>query len=221
MNQNLGNIIKEIRKKNNLTQKELADILGVTYQAVSKWERGLNIPDIEILKEISDKYDISLEELIVGENKKEKKKYILIIIPLILLLLLITWFIIHPKNETDFELKEIKTTCDEFILKGVAAYSKDKTSIHISRLEYCGTDKDKSYDKITCAFYEKEDDKNTLLSTCEEKTNITLESFLKDLTLKMEHEKDNCRIFKEDELYLELVADNKIYIIPIILDNKC
>ena len=50
----IGNLIKEIRKDNNLTQAELGDSLGVTAQAVSKWENSKNIPDIAVLKEISD-----------------------------------------------------------------------------------------------------------------------------------------------------------------------
>ena len=48
----LGNIIIKLRHDNNLTQKELANILNVTYQAVSKWENNKSIPDIMILKEI-------------------------------------------------------------------------------------------------------------------------------------------------------------------------
>ena len=57
MNQEkLSNIIKEIRKKNNLTQKQLAEKLNVTYQAVSKWENGKNFPDIAILKKISEEF---------------------------------------------------------------------------------------------------------------------------------------------------------------------
>lgn len=217
MNQNIGNIIKEIRNKNNLTQKDLADKLGVTYQAVSKWERGLNIPDIEILKEISNTYNIPFDELLDVKTKKKK----LVIIPIIILIILgVLISLVFFKKEKDFELKEIKTTCDEFILKGVAAYSKDKTSIHISTLEYCGLE-DKTYKKVTCAFYEKEETKNTLIETCKTKENTTLKDFLKDLTLKMDHEKNNCKIFKEDELYLELNADNKTYIIPIILDSNC
>lgn len=213
MNQDLSKIIKEIRKKNNLTQKELAEKLNVTYQAVSKWERGLNIPDIEILKEISSIYNISLEELLTG---KKKRKKIYFLIPLIILIILI--IILIPKHKDEFKLEEIKTTCDEFILKGVAAYSNDKTSIHISKLEYCGNEQDDVYSEITCAFYEEGKEK-TLLSNCDKKTNITLKDFLKDLTLKMEHEKNNCRIFKEDELYLEIKADDKNFIIPIILDS--
>ena len=53
----IGKFIKKLRKENNLTQKDLADKYGVTYQAVSKWETGKNIPDISLLKEISDIYD--------------------------------------------------------------------------------------------------------------------------------------------------------------------
>ena len=47
----IGKFIKKIRVDNGLTQKDLADKLGVTYQAVSKWENGKNIPDIMILKQ--------------------------------------------------------------------------------------------------------------------------------------------------------------------------
>ena len=54
MNQEkIGQFIKKIREENKLTQKELADKLGVTYQAVSKWENGKNVPDISIIKEMS------------------------------------------------------------------------------------------------------------------------------------------------------------------------
>ena len=45
----IGNLIKKIRKENNLTQAELADKLGVTYQAVSKWECGKVLPDTIIM----------------------------------------------------------------------------------------------------------------------------------------------------------------------------
>lgn len=51
MNQEkIGEFIKKLRQDNNLTQKDLANKYNVTYQAVSKWERGLNIPDISLLK---------------------------------------------------------------------------------------------------------------------------------------------------------------------------
>ena len=71
--ENIQKFIKQLRKEKNLTQKQLADMLGVTYQAVSKWERGLNIPDISILKEISRIFDVDMDTMITGVEKKHKK----------------------------------------------------------------------------------------------------------------------------------------------------
>ena len=47
-----GNLIKKIRLDNNLTQKEFADKYNVTYQAVSKWENGKNMPDTLLIKKM-------------------------------------------------------------------------------------------------------------------------------------------------------------------------
>ena len=65
----IGNLIKQIRKDNNLTQKDLADKLGVTFQAVSKWENGKNIPDIAVLKQISDMFNINIDDILNGNKK--------------------------------------------------------------------------------------------------------------------------------------------------------
>ena len=61
----IGKIIKDIRIKNNLSQKEFANKYGVTYQAVSKWENGKNIPDISILKQICNDYNLDLIKISV------------------------------------------------------------------------------------------------------------------------------------------------------------
>ena len=68
----IGNFIKKIRTEQNLTQKDLADRLGVTYQAVSKWENGKNVPDIAILKKITEEFNVNIDEILNGE-KNEKK----------------------------------------------------------------------------------------------------------------------------------------------------
>ena len=74
MNQEeIGKKIKKIRMDNNLTQREFADLLGVTYQAVSKWENGKNLPDISIMKVICDKYNYKLDELLGSDYKKTSK----------------------------------------------------------------------------------------------------------------------------------------------------
>ena len=88
--ENIQKFIKKLRKEKNLTQKQLADMLGVTYQAVSKWERGLNIPDISILKEISRIFDVDMDTMITGVEKKHQKyvpKFYFFLIFLLLILL--------------------------------------------------------------------------------------------------------------------------------------
>ena len=87
MNQDkISKTIKEIRKNNNLTQRDLAEKLGVTYQAVSKWENGYNIPDIEILKKICSEYNIDINDLLENKIVKKKNKIIPIIIAILVLL---------------------------------------------------------------------------------------------------------------------------------------
>ena len=67
-NQKIGNFIKELRKEKGLTQKDLADKLRITDRAISKWERGLNCPDISLLDDLSKILDVSVVELLKGRK---------------------------------------------------------------------------------------------------------------------------------------------------------
>lgn len=58
-----GKFVATLRKKKGMTQLELADKLGVTDKAVSKWERNLSFPDVAILPELAEILNISLDEL--------------------------------------------------------------------------------------------------------------------------------------------------------------
>ena len=69
MNQaKIGKFIAECRKSKNLTQSLLAERLGITDKAVSKWERGLAMPDVSIMIELCDILEISVNELLKGEK---------------------------------------------------------------------------------------------------------------------------------------------------------
>lgn len=59
-----GNKISQLRKQNNMTQKELAELLFVTDKAVSKWERGMNFPDLMTLEKVARIFDTSVLELL-------------------------------------------------------------------------------------------------------------------------------------------------------------
>ena len=63
-----GNKILQLRKQKNMTQKELADLLSVTDKAVSKWERGLNFPDLLTMEKIAQIFDTSVVELLGIED---------------------------------------------------------------------------------------------------------------------------------------------------------
>jgi transcriptional regulator with XRE-family HTH domain len=68
----IGNLLKKLRSEKGLTQEQLAEILNVSNRTVSRWETGSNMPDISLLVEIADFYDISIPEIINGERKSEK-----------------------------------------------------------------------------------------------------------------------------------------------------
>ena len=84
MNQiKIGRFIAECRKKANLTQLQLAEKLGITDKAVSKWERGVAMPDTSIMLELCDILCISVNELLSGEkinmeNSNQKNEQILL-----------------------------------------------------------------------------------------------------------------------------------------------
>ena len=67
-----GTLLKELRKEKNITQEELADKMGVSRRTVSRWETGSNMPDMDILIDLSNFYDVDLRDLLDGERKTER-----------------------------------------------------------------------------------------------------------------------------------------------------
>ena len=73
MNQKkVGLFLKTLRKEKNITQEVLAETLNVSSRTVSRWETGSNMPDISLLVELSEFYQVSIPEIINGERKSEK-----------------------------------------------------------------------------------------------------------------------------------------------------
>ncbi len=70
---NIGKNIKSLRLKNGLTQEALADRLGITYQAVSKWETDANTPDLAMLPELARIFGTSIDALFNGESENNSK----------------------------------------------------------------------------------------------------------------------------------------------------
>ena len=72
MNQKkIGSFLKELRKEKGITQEEFAEKINVAGRTVSRWETGTNMPDISLLIEIAEFFDVSIPEIINGERKSE------------------------------------------------------------------------------------------------------------------------------------------------------
>ncbi|CVH79231.1 transcriptional repressor DicA [Clostridiales bacterium CHKCI006] len=73
--QTIGEKISELRKGKKMTQEQLAEIMHVSSQAVSKWENDLSIPDLPILVQLADYFQVSLDE-IVRPQKEQPVRYV-------------------------------------------------------------------------------------------------------------------------------------------------
>lgn len=233
MNQDkIAKLIKKIRKDNNLTQKDLAQKYNVTYQAVSKWENGVNLPDTYLLKQISKDFNISIDDILEGEysQKKKKIKIIYLTILIIIVLILITLGTIHitKKVNPSFVFKTISSNCSTFDITGSIAYNKNKSSIYISEISYCGKDNKEKYTKINCTLYEKTKDSLIEIDSYSYNKNkgILLKDFLQEISFNVDNYPNVCNSYNEDTLYLEIDAQNdseviSTYKIPLKLESNC
>lgn len=223
-----GRLIKEIRKKNNLTQKDLADKYNVTYQAVSKWENGKNMPDMVLIKQISKDYNIPLEDVLEG-NYKHKKKNIIKPILIILVLSIISICLISVFTSNDnFEFKTLSTSCDNFKIRGSISYNDNKSAIYITDIEYCKEEDSILYKNINCTLYEKSEKTITEISKdiYKEEKAISLDEYLNSITFSIDNYNRICKNYDENSLYLEINAtdsSNKVttYNIPLTLNDNC
>ncbi len=240
----VGNFIRELRKKNGLTQKLFGEKYGVTYQAVSKWERGINMPDISLLRQISNDFNVSIESILDGEiekpkdtkvkkEKPQKEKierliypYIFGVIAFIFIALLVLLLFVNTKPKETFTFKTLSTTCNEFKVTGAIAYDSNKSSINISNIDYCGGDDNEVYDELSCELYEEENNSKKLIAKCnKEGKEQKLEDYLKEVEVKVDNYKQQCKTYQHNKLYLEIKAnkENKttIYKVDLDLNDNC
>lgn len=127
-NRIIGKFIKRKRKEIGLTQIELGDRLGVSDKAISKWETGNSLPDIGILKSLSDILGISTSELLNGRednNKDVKDNKIVIIIGICLIVISIILVIIINMNKN----KEIMNGSNNYDCTLTEIYNIDNINL--------------------------------------------------------------------------------------------
>ena len=228
----IGKFILNLRKKNNLTQKELADKLGVTYQAVSKWETGKNIPDIAILKDMAKLFDIDINQLLGDEDHQDKKDSnnkngILAIIVIVIITGLVIFIQLNYKDTNNFQLKTIESNCDDFNISGSVAYNSNRSSIYISDVNYCGPNEEIEYDNIECSLYEIENGREIKIEDCSyvNKEKITLNNYLKHIKFNIDDYSTICKENGTNELKIEIKAKKNgeltKFNIPLNIKDNC
>lgn len=233
----IGQFIMKLRKKNNLTQKQFADKLNVTSQAVSKWENGRGIPDIETLKRISDIFNVEIKELLDGQELKERKKHYNFSPIILIVILILTIIVIITINfrSSSFNFSTLSSTNKDFNVTGVVAYSKDKKSIYISSINYNNNKIDDKYVVAECSLYEIHKNTEKKISQCGDITNYqsfessnaqSLSYLLKDISFNVDDYSSMCKNLTSEDLYLVIKAidiNNRVinYKIPLTLNKKC
>ena len=159
----VGNFIAELRNAKKMTQAELGDIVGVTGKAVSRWERGLNLPDRGIINKVSEALGVTTTELLNGERvvelstenldkitensvkyykskmKQRFKKILLGVFSGFILFLLGLFMIFYYNNSGRCNVYEIYTNSTELFAEGIITQTNDKTTLVISNFNYRGT----------------------------------------------------------------------------------
>jgi len=176
------------------------------------------------LKEIANEYNMSLDEFL-NNKKHNSNKILFIILAVFIVILMIGIFYLSTMND-NFEFKTLDTSCKEFEISGSIAYNKDKSSIYISHINYCGKEDIEVYEEIKCSLYEEKGNKKTEIESCDTKENITLENFLQDVKFNIDNYNAECSFYKDNTLYLEINAKNQenktiTYKVPLSLNDNC
>lgn len=129
----IGKFILQLRKEKNMTQKELAEKLGVTDRAISKWENGRGMPELSLIKPLCEILDVPVNELLSGErlvednyqqrleenilntidyaNKKmERRNRILLYILITILLVMCIWALFNSVVSVEESTEEYKSS---------------------------------------------------------------------------------------------------------------
>ena len=146
-NEKIGKLIRELRRKNNLTQEQLADKVGVGFRAVSKWERGINAPELSNMYELCKIFNVTKEELLSGELKEKdnnennsKKKLtsnIIITISIIVIFIIALTSILIYQNNRTYTYKIISDKKEiNYHVEGYVHFKKEKISLNINEITF-------------------------------------------------------------------------------------
>lgn len=217
-NGKIGDFIRSLRKELNYSQQDLADLIPITREGVSKWERGVNLPDSSSLLRLSEIFNVSINELLYGErktkknkneisnitvelykenNKKTKRLKILFSALIVTIVLFLTYYFINTFNT--LKVYNINYSDNSITIKnGMIVTTKEKVYFKLGDIKT-----ENNIESLKLYFKNKKGEENIILET--DSNEIELVEYLgynnyfdfKDLN----------QIFKET--YLEIVFENE------------
>lgn len=229
----VGKFIAELRKEKKWTQEDLAQKLIVDRGTISKWERGIYIPNTELLLKLQDLFDISVNEILYGErrnkgnnknidnvtievlkdNKRKIKKILFssAIIIVLLVILFLTYYFIN--NYNSISIYRINGENENFnINDGILIVSKEKSYIKLGILEQYT--KNDSIENIRLFYNKKGKEYNIFSGTPEDTNNLLINTF--NYNELFEYKDIN---YIKKGLFLEIMNEDNIELIPLKLEK--
>ena len=157
-----GQFISELRKEKCMTQADLGTILGVTDKTVSKWERGVNIPDILMIREIAKVFNVTADEILSAERDKtevstilkfyrnKKLRYALAIIFGVFILFTLVLLVYFTNNYDKSKIYKLKGIDENYKITGYIYGIGNDVRVVVDDLEL---ENIKEYEKLKISSY--------------------------------------------------------------------
>lgn len=212
----VGKFIALKRKEKNLTQDQFAERLGISGKSVSKWERGLNLPDMDKLDKICEVLNINFIDLLNGDEvsltsdklndmsfidvikyyiKKSKKLYILIIFLILLICISLFSFLFMINNFNKSQVYAIRSLDSQYEINGYLIFNQDRNIFILNDLSFQGEvvgTLDEPLIKLINVFITYEEKKlMSYTENVEDSKSNQLSSVLDSLSFSIEDNKQN------------------------------
>lgn len=125
-----GEFIADLRKSKGMTQSELGELVGAGDKTISKWERGINVPDVIMLSNLAKIFDVSIHEILNGKRdeklnpkivklyENKKIRYSVLAVSIVFLISFIILVMYFCNNFDKFKIYRFKNNSSEFELTG-------------------------------------------------------------------------------------------------------
>ena len=201
MNNRLGHIISELRKKKKLTQKEFADKLGISDKAVSRWETGNSYPDLDMLFRISKFFNISFENLLTArmvddgtddeltqnifkEFRKHSQKIKRIVLAFIIIVIIFVITIIFTNTYNRFKVYQVYVESKDFEgINGIYVKTNIKDTLTINDLKIKNVEINDT-DTVSVDLYYIENNKEHVIHNYSSLDNIVFTSYQSYIKIK-------------------------------------